>query len=195
MLCRLGCPPSILRRRVGCAQYRLNITEAHPQTPQPSSGSSLTFFSLGFLGNLYRMPSMYAPLVALSSCLITLVQAEVTIYGLTGQTTLAPVVSGTVISASGPSTTSFVTTPGPPQYTGLAAYNPVYMVPPPIPSPAPANQFTIDVPSDAKLINGLSVPQQGSFFGFSIEMSVANQLSESLHCLLLLCTNHVNCLL
>ncbi|KAI1796295.1 glycoside hydrolase family 79 protein [Ganoderma leucocontextum] len=131
------------------------------------------------------MPNMYAPLVALSSCLLGLVQAQVTIYGLTGQTTLAPVVSGSVSSASGPSTTSFVTAPGPPQYTGLAAYNPVYMVPPPIPSPAPANQFTIEVPSDATLMNGLSVPQQGNFFGFSIEMSVANQLigtsSTNLH--------------
>lgn len=140
---------------------------------------------------------MYAPLVALSFCLVTLAQAEVTIYGLTGQTTLAPVLSGSVTSANGPLTTSFVTTPGAPQYTGLAAYNPVYMVPPPIPSPAPANQFTINVPSDATLMNGLSVPQQGNFFGFSIEMSVANQLSESIpsNYLRVLRTNDVACLL
>lgn len=120
---------------------------------------------------------MHAPLVALS-CLLASVRAEVTIYGLTGQTTLAHLGPG---SSSAPlsTTTSFATTPGPPQYTGLAAYNPVYMVPPAIPSPAPANQFSIGVPSDAQLLPGLSVKQRGSFFGFSIEMSVANQLSES----------------
>ncbi len=46
-------------------------------------------------------------------------------------------------------------------------------------------------------MNGLSVPQQGNFFGFSIEMSVANQLSEFpfLLCLLVLRTNDVGCLL
>ncbi|RDX55721.1 glycoside hydrolase family 79 protein [Lentinus brumalis] len=129
------------------------------------------------------MPSMHAPLVALS-CLLASVRAEVTIYGLTGQTTLAHLGPG---SSSAPlsTTTSFATTPGPPQYTGLAAYNPVYMVPPAIPSPAPANQFSIGVPSDAQLLPGLSVKQRGSFFGFSIEMSVANQLigtsSTNLH--------------
>ncbi|KAI0668268.1 hypothetical protein C8Q78DRAFT_1099695 [Trametes maxima] len=99
--------------------------------------------------------------------------ADVTVYGMFGSTTLPPTQSGTAASSA---TTSFVTTHGPPQYTGLAAYNEIYLPPPAIPNPAPANAFAISVPSSAALVNGLSVPQSGGFFGFSIEMSVATQL-------------------
>ncbi|KAI0633080.1 glycoside hydrolase family 79 protein [Trametes polyzona] len=122
---------------------------------------------------------MYAPLVLSLTCLLApLVHANVTVYGLFGQTTADPgaLRSGTVSIAS---TTSFVTVPGPPHYTELAAYNPIFMEPPPIPSPAPANQFAIGVPTSAQLQTGLSIPQHGTFFGFSIEMSVANQLSDT----------------
>ncbi|EIW64921.1 glycoside hydrolase family 79 protein [Trametes versicolor FP-101664 SS1] len=122
---------------------------------------------------------MRAPLLSLLCLFAPLVAADVTIYGLFGQTTAdaATLRSGTATPVA--STTSFVTTPGPPQYTELAAYNPIYMEPPPIPSPAPPLQFSIGVPSSAQLMNALSIPQHGTFFGFSIEMSVANQLSET----------------
>lgn len=129
------------------------------------------------------MASMYAPLVLSLSCLLApLVSADVTIYGLFGQTTADPGAlrsgSAAAPSATAATTTSFVTVPGPPQYTELAAYNPIYMEPPAIPDPAPPLQFAIGVPTSAQLMNGLSIPQHGTFFGFSIEMSVANQLSE-----------------
>lgn len=129
------------------------------------------------------MASMYAPLVLSLSCLFApLVSADVTIYGLFGQTTADPGAlrsgSAAAPSATAATTTSFVTVPGPPQYTELAAYNPIYMEPPAIPDPAPPLQFAIGVPTSAQLMNGLSIPQHGTFFGFSIEMSVANQLSE-----------------
>lgn len=125
------------------------------------------------------MVSMYYPLLALSSCLFaSTVHAEVTIYGLFGQTTAAPVQSDGASATAAP-TTSWVTTPGAPQFTGLAAYNPVYLAPPAIPNPAPPNQFAIGVPTDGNLLGGLSIKLTGQFFGFSIEMSVANQLSES----------------
>ena len=131
------------------------------------------------------MVSMYYPLLALSTCLLaSAVHADVTVYGLLGQTTAAPVQTGTATTQTS-ATTSFVTTHGPPQYTELAAYNNVYMVPPAIPSPPPANQFAIGVPSDAALMNGLSIKQSGTFFGFSIEMSVVNQLREFLSRVLL----------
>ena len=125
------------------------------------------------------MANMYYPLLVLSaSCLFpSLVRADVTIYGLFGSTTAAPVQSAGA-STSTSATTTFVTTSGPPSYTGLAAYNPVYYQPPAIPSPAPANQFAIGVPSDQNLLPGISIPLPGTFFGFSIEMSVANQLSK-----------------
>lgn len=123
---------------------------------------------------------MYRPLLALSGLLASLATAEITVYGPLGQTTIAPPATG---SASGTqlasTTTSFVTTPGPPQYTGLAAYNPVYMLPPAIPNdPAPSTALTIAVPNSGQLMTGLSIPQQPTFLGFSIEMSVATQLSE-----------------
>lgn len=119
---------------------------------------------------------MCPALLVLFASLLGLAYAEVTIYGLTGQTTIHPLDSSSAVPTA--TTTSFVTTQGPPQYTGLAAYNPVYMLPPPIPDPAPANQFTISLPQDAQHQSDLSIKQQGTFFGFSIEMSVANQLSE-----------------
>ncbi|TFK83593.1 glycoside hydrolase family 79 protein [Polyporus arcularius HHB13444] len=124
---------------------------------------------------------MYYPLFALSTCLFaSAVHADVTIYGLLGQTTAAPVQTGTATGTTQQSaTTSFVTTHGPPQYTELAAYNNIYMEPPAIPNPPPANQFAIGVPTDATLMNGLSIKQSGTFFGFSIEMSVVNQLIGS----------------
>ncbi|KAH9851266.1 glycoside hydrolase family 79 protein [Lenzites betulinus] len=120
------------------------------------------------------MASMYTPLLlSLSTLLAPLVAANVTVYGQFGQTTVDPLQSGTSTAVS---TTSFVTVPGPPHYTEPAAYNNIYMLPPPIPSPAPATQFAIGVPTSAQLMTGLSIPQKGTFFGFSIEMSVANQL-------------------
>ncbi|KAK0480722.1 hypothetical protein IW261DRAFT_1137525 [Armillaria novae-zelandiae] len=66
------------------------------------------------------------------------------------------------------------TTADPSVYTGLNAYNPILLNPPPPPDPAPATAFFI------QLVNGgtpgASIPQPGQFFGFSIEMSVANQV-------------------
>ncbi|KAI0742963.1 hypothetical protein C8Q80DRAFT_945234 [Daedaleopsis nitida] len=82
------------------------------------------------------MASMYYPLLALSSCLLaSTVHAEVTVYGLLGQTTAAPVQTGAATSTT--PTTTFYTDHGPPRYTELAAYNPVYLEPPVIPNPPP----------------------------------------------------------
>ncbi|CDO76007.1 Glycoside Hydrolase Family 79 protein [Trametes cinnabarina] len=120
---------------------------------------------------------MHAVLFLSLPCLLAqVVSADVTVYGFFGQTTINPGAEASGTASAEASTTSFVTTPGPPHYTELAAYNNIYMLPPPIPSPPPATQFSIGVATSASLMNGLSIPQRGSFFGFSIEMSVANQL-------------------
>ena len=130
---------------------------------------------------------VHIPLLALAStCLLASApraHAKVTIYGFFGQTTVDPAAATGASTTSTVATTSFQTTPGPPTYTELPAYNDVYMEPPAIPSPAPPTEFAIGVPTDATLMNGLSIKQQGTFFGFSIEMSVANQLSECFTCL------------
>ncbi|KAG5645144.1 hypothetical protein DXG03_006861 [Asterophora parasitica] len=60
------------------------------------------------------------------------------------------------------------------EYTGAAAYNPTTLIPPPVPSPL-NTQFTLQLQSGGD-VQGLSIPQEGSFLGFSIEMSVANQV-------------------
>ncbi|KAH9850236.1 hypothetical protein C2E23DRAFT_896579 [Lenzites betulinus] len=102
----------------------------------------------------------------------------VTVYGVLGTQSLttAPLPFATNVPTT---TTSFVTTHGPARFTALAAYNDIYLPPPPIPSPAPPTAFSISVPQSASNINGLSILQAGSFFGFSIEMSVAIQLIGS----------------
>ncbi|KAJ7727084.1 hypothetical protein B0H16DRAFT_1429173 [Mycena metata] len=90
---------------------------------------------------------------------LTLTHATVTVYTPTQVVfTTAPAVSGT-----------------PAAYTGVAAYNPGTLSPPPLPSPT-----VLTNPIPINLLNsgtpGLGVKQKGSFLGFSIEMSVTNQV-------------------
>lgn len=58
-------------------------------------------------------------------------------------------------------------------YTGAAAYNPTVLVPPALPDQLPPLTFGIDITPN---VQGVSVPQAGSFMGFSIEFSVTNQV-------------------
>jgi hypothetical protein len=63
-------------------------------------------------------------------------------------------------------------------YTGAAAYDPTVLTAPAIPNPAPPNTFFLQLLSSNTSQSGLSIMQKGSFFGFSIEMSVVNQVRE-----------------
>lgn len=90
-------------------------------------------------------------------CNLALAQAQITVYGQIplGLESLTP-----------------TATP--------AAYNNTILVPPPIPSPAPANAFTLSLQQSSTAVNGLSIPHVGgSFWGFSIEMSVISQVRKS----------------
>ena len=58
-------------------------------------------------------------------------------------------------------------------YTGAAAYNPTTLAPPPVPTNPPAPQFGIQLGANPV---GASIPIPAGFFGFSVEMSVANQV-------------------
>ena len=61
------------------------------------------------------------------------------------------------------------------QYTGAAAYNPTTLNPPSPPgAQALPTQFTITALNAVP--PGASILQNGSFFGFSVEMSVVNQV-------------------
>ncbi|KAF7315155.1 Glyco-hydro-79C domain-containing protein [Mycena indigotica] len=78
----------------------------------------------------------------------------------------------TVYHAQRPMTTG-VGSAGLPTHTGLPAYDPTTLNPPPIP-----NDIMKTIP--VNLLNsgtaGLSIKQKGSFMGFSVEMSVTNQV-------------------
>lgn len=63
-------------------------------------------------------------------------------------------------------------------YTPPAAYDPTQLNPPGLPSDLPPTTFTLQLGSNNNTQNGLSIPLAGSFFGFSIEMSVTNQVCE-----------------
>ncbi|KAF7980155.1 hypothetical protein HWV62_39611 [Athelia sp. TMB] len=67
------------------------------------------------------------------------------------------------------------TTPGvTPAYTGYVAFDPMTLAPPALPTARPANTFNIAL--NAAPPAGLSIKQNGSFFGFSIEFSLLNQV-------------------
>ncbi|KAJ7057387.1 glycoside hydrolase family 79 protein [Mycena amicta] len=60
------------------------------------------------------------------------------------------------------------------EYTGVQAFNPTTLIPPPVPTPAiPTN---IPVTLQKSGTQGLSIAQDGAFMGFSVEMSVTNQV-------------------
>ncbi|KAJ6548770.1 hypothetical protein B0H19DRAFT_1221069 [Mycena capillaripes] len=70
-------------------------------------------------------------------------------------------------------TAAFTTAPGA-TYTGVAAYNPTSLSPPPVPSPTVLTTIPVNLQNSGT--PNLSIKQKGSFIGFSIEMSVTNQI-------------------
>lgn len=60
-------------------------------------------------------------------------------------------------------------------YTGAAAYDPTVLTPPPVPAGL-TTQFGIQLSSSSATVQNLSIPQKGSFLGFSIEFTVVNQI-------------------
>ena len=62
-------------------------------------------------------------------------------------------------------------------WTGLPAYDPTILTPPVI-SPLPSPYF-LQLTNDVNAVSGVSIPMKGTFYGFSIEVSVVNQIRES----------------
>ncbi|KAJ7691770.1 glycoside hydrolase family 79 protein [Mycena rosella] len=60
--------------------------------------------------------------------------------------------------------------------TVAAAYNTTVLNPPEVPDPGPATSFTLSIPSANTSVTKLSIPIKGTFYGFSVEMSVITQL-------------------
>lgn len=64
------------------------------------------------------------------------------------------------------------------EYTGLKAYDPLTLNPPPLPDPRPATQFALQLQSAAGNVPGLSIPVSGALLGLSVETSVINHFCE-----------------
>lgn len=92
---------------------------------------------------------------------LAVARAAVTVYG---QIPLAQ-----TSTASGPAAT-------PP----LAAYDDTVLLPPDIPQgdQKPGTAFTLELQQNRNNMFGASIPQRGDFYGFSIEMSVINQVRK-----------------
>ncbi|KAJ7923602.1 glycoside hydrolase family 79 protein [Mycena leptocephala] len=100
-------------------------------------------------------PSRLIRSLCLFPLLFIAAHAEITIYHANNQAAFSTAAPGAI-------------------YTGPAAYNPTTLSPPPVPSPTilttiPVNLLNSGTPN-------LGVKQKGSFIGFSIEMSVTNQV-------------------
>jgi hypothetical protein len=61
-------------------------------------------------------------------------------------------------------------------YTGAAAYDPTVLNAPPLPQPMPLLQYSVGMAASNATVANISIPQAGSFFGFSVEFSVLNQV-------------------
>jgi hypothetical protein len=102
---------------------------------------------------------MLLPYLLWSSCFVLLARCGVTVYSQ------LPLGSATASAAAA-------------NYTAPAAFDPTVLNPPAVPSPAPPNQFSLQLNSAPNGVQGLSIPLSGSFLGFSIEFSVVNQVSK-----------------
>lgn len=122
------------------------------------------------LQSLFSAYEMHALLLLLSCAAVS---AAVTVYGPQG------VLSFGEPSGSG-STASATLAVNPATYTNTPAFNSIVLTPPPIPVPPPPTQFSLTLANSANNVPGISIMQSGDFLGFSIEMSVANEICELL---------------
>ncbi|VDC03068.1 unnamed protein product [Peniophora sp. CBMAI 1063] len=107
---------------------------------------------------------MRGPSLLLPALFAAHVSAQVTVYK-----PLQQVIFNGVSSAASSTVTAAAAS-----YTGAAAYNTTQLQPPAVPNPA--INTTIDVALTSGALPVMSLAQSGAFFGFSIEMSVVNQM-------------------
>ena len=106
---------------------------------------------------IQTLPSLF---FSLGAILFSSSQAQITVYYEPGAQATLGTATGTGAAAN---------------YTGAAAYNPTTLIPPSPPQAFPT-QIALQPPNAVP--PGASIPQNGSFFGFSIEMSVVNQVGK-----------------
>ncbi|KAF7297395.1 Glyco-hydro-79C domain-containing protein [Mycena indigotica] len=103
---------------------------------------------------------MLLAFLLVASALLPGAKAGITVYSVPNQVVFA--------------TTSLSGSASAPAYTGVAAYNPTTLIPPPVPTPAVPSTFNIQLNTGGT--PGASIEQSGDFIGFSVEMSVSNQV-------------------
>ena len=100
-------------------------------------------------------------------CWTSCALGSVTVYNPNGAVSSG--ISGTATSVASASSDTYVP----------AAFNTVTLQAPAIPTPAPATEFTLSLQQSSDQVQGLSIAQAGTFYGFSIEMSVVKQVGTS----------------
>lgn len=114
--------------------------------------------------------------MAVRSLCLHLFYAAVAVHAVTVYNQLGPLAAQST-NTTAISTSAALTSTG--NFIGLAAaYNPTTWPPPALPDPLPASQFAIELMPTADLVEGISIPAPGSFFGLSIEMSVVTQVRK-----------------
>lgn len=106
-----------------------------------------------------------------SLLLVSHLTSALTLYNGRDSTTL--LIASAAVSSSATPASSWVAGT---QYTGLAAYDPTMLIPPPPPQP-PVKQVAVTIPTDPNAQGyPLSIRQKGNFLGFSIELSVVTSV-------------------
>ena len=110
-------------------------------------------------------------LVSLSFGWATLVNAQYKIYQPKNQV----IFGGSALTYT--HTTSTIGTAAFATYTAAAEFDATSLTPPAVPTPAIPTAVPVQLPSSGGFSNS-SAPVNGGFFGFSVEMSVSNQVCE-----------------
>jgi hypothetical protein len=117
------------------------------------------------------MRLLHAPLSLSFACWATLVNAQYKIYQPKNQVIFGGSALNYTHTASATGTAAFA------NYTAPAEFDATTLTPPPVPSPPIPTVVPVQLPSSGGFPNS-SAPVNGGFFGFSVEMSVANQVCE-----------------
>ena len=150
--------------------YKYNLVHSRPSHIPLLLQSKVSRFSIApfpwaILFKFTKMKVWTLPSLLFSlGVLFSSSQAQITVYYPQVHGAQVTLGTGTVTGAAA-------------NYTGAAAYNPTTLNPPSPPgAQALPTQFAIQPPNAVP--PGASILQNGSFFGFSIEMSVVNQVSK-----------------
>ena len=97
-------------------------------------------------------------------------------WAVIGLLSLLPVQASVTVYNTNPY--SMTSTASAANYTAPAYSDSTNLTAPTLPNPLPATNFALQVGASNTSQGGLSIPIPGTFYGFSVEMSVADQVCE-----------------